>query len=146
TFVGPTDFGGGVVTPMAASDIFLARYSSSGSYLSIEHFGASSGNVSLLRVVVDSSGCFFLVGETEGNPLAVGCGAMPSGTSFFAAHLNASGSCIFSHAYGAMRVFRPHASTSSERLALDPAGNVLLSGSFYGTLDFGGGALVASGS
>jgi hypothetical protein len=92
-FGGPTNFGGGTVTPLGDEDIFLAEFTSSGSYIWSKDFGVVSSYVSLRQVVFNSSGDIFIIGETEANQLDLGCGALPSGTSLFAAQLDSGGSC-----------------------------------------------------
>lgn len=146
TFQGPTDFGGGSVASSATGDLFLAEYSSTGSFAWIKHFDAAPNGCcgAVHRAVFDTSGNIYLVGELEGTALDLGCGALPGGMSMFVAKFNSSGVCIWSNGYG------PAANggsnyTQSETITLDPSGDVIVGGGFYGTIDFGTGSRTAPG-
>ncbi len=74
-FVGPADFGGG---PLSSSgmDIFVAKYSSSGTYLWAEGFGGASSDVGN-AIAVDGSGNVFTTGYFQGT-VDFGGGSMTS--------------------------------------------------------------------
>jgi hypothetical protein len=141
-FDGATTFGDGGVTSVGSDDIFLAKFESGGIELWAKHFGAASGS-SLRGVAFDASGNIYAVGEPPESALDLGCGALPAGSSEFVAEFDPNGVCLWSNPYGTRT---PSNNTQNETLALDPTGNVFVTGGFYGTVDFGTGSKVAPGS
>jgi hypothetical protein len=142
SFTGTADFGGGAVSSTSLGDIFWASFNSAGTNLWVKHLGsAPSVCCAFLRqAVLDPSGNAYLVGELYGNALDLGCGSLPSNGSEFIAKFDPSGQCVWSQGYGP---FGHLNYTQNEVLALDDAGNVIVAGGFYGTINFGTGAMTA---
>jgi len=74
-FVGPVDFGGGSLSS-TGMDIFVAKYSSSGTYFWAEGFGGVSSDVGS-GIAVDKSGNVFTTGYFQ-DRVDFGGGMLPS--------------------------------------------------------------------
>jgi hypothetical protein len=133
------DFGGGPLVSAGLSDVFLVKYSDTGQFLWAKRFG-SSGNDVGLAVSTDSSGNVIIAGSFEGTVDFGGGGLTSSGMrDVFVAKYSATGQHLWSKRFG---------STGDEvgyGLAVDSAGDVVLSGKFQGSVSFGGTALTSAG-
>jgi hypothetical protein len=91
-------------------------------------------------IAADAVGNTFVVGAFTGT-LDLGGGPLVSagGTDIFIARLDASGHHVWSRRFG------DAADQSALGVAVDAQGGVLVTGSFTGTVDFGGGPLVSVG-
>lgn len=136
--VGAVDFGGGL--PFGGGTArFVVKYDSSGAYQWEKGFGASSTSEEGFSVAVDSANNLLMTGFFNGS-INLGGGSLSSagGTDIFVTKFDASGVHQWSLQFG---------STSSDEghgIAVDSANNVLVTGFFSGTVDFGGGALLTS--
>jgi len=138
-FRGNIDFGGGVLTGDETGDIYLAKMSSSGSHIWSQGFyGDALQNVG--GVAIDGAGNPAISGNFE-NSLDFGGGPLVSaGTQdIYIAKFDSSGSYIWANRYGQSAPQRTY------DIATDSWGNILLTGSFEGTVDFGGGTLASQG-
>jgi uncharacterized protein (AIM24 family) len=132
-FYQTADFGGGPLTSAGVGDVFVAKYKSDGSYVWARRAGDVASDVAQ-SVAVDGSDNVLLTGSFNGSA-DFGGGPLTS----------AGGDDIFLASYspaGAPRWSKRFGSTSTDdgyRVATDGSGNVLLSGSFHGQVDFGGG-------
>jgi hypothetical protein len=91
-------------------------------------------------VAVDGAGNVYVTGSFQGT-IDLGGGPLTSagGDDVFIAKLDSSGDHVWSKRFG------NGASQNAAGVAVDSSGNVLLVGSFYGTIDFGGGSLTTAG-
>ena len=130
TFGGVVDFGAGPIMGQDQFDIFLAKFSQSGTNLWSQSFGGTRG----IDVSVDNYDKIALVGfffnevDFGGGPI-VGSG----GSDICVARFNPNGSHMWSRGFGDSE--GQFAST----VVQDHMGNVYISGGFTGELDFGGG-------
>ena len=135
-FQGWIDFGGGQLPSNGSfQDVFVAKLSPSGSHIWSKGFGgidADYGN----GIAVDASGNVAVVGrftstmDVGGGPLLCG-----GGNDAFVVMYAASGQHLWSKGLG---------NTSEQyawSVAFESGGNVIMAGSFSGTIDFGGGIL-----
>ncbi|MBI1956110.1 MAG: SBBP repeat-containing protein, partial [Acidobacteria bacterium] len=141
-FIGTVDFGGGGLTSAANTDIFVAKYSGTdGSYLWSKRFGSTSDDIGN-SVAVDSSGNVVVTGFFNGT-VDFGGGGLTSAESndiFVAKYSGAEGSHLWSKRFG---------STSTDQglgVAVDSSDNVVVTGLFTGTVNFGGGNLTSAGA
>jgi hypothetical protein len=74
-FIGSVDFGGGPL-PSTGLDIFVAKYSASGSHLWSKRFGGSSSDLGN-AIAVDGSGNVFVTGYFQ-NTIDFGAGPLAS--------------------------------------------------------------------
>ena len=142
---GTVDFGGGPLSSAggccpSSSDVFIAKLDVDGKHVWSKNFGNSSPQEAL-GVASDSQGNVLVTGKFFAS-MNFGDGVLTSGgkEDVFVAKLNPSGATLWSRRYG-------DATTQyGERIASDGSGNVIVSGAFQGTLDFGvGGKLVSNG-
>jgi hypothetical protein len=140
SFEGTVDFGGGALTSAGLDDLFVAKLDRAGAHLWSKRFG-DAGNQDGCSITTDSAGNVLLTGSFEGT-VDFGGGALTSAglDDLFVAKLDPDGSHLWSKRFGDTDY------QYGESITTDSAGNVLLTGSFEGTVDFGGGALTNAGS
>lgn len=140
SLAGSADFGGGVLTSAGATDLFLASYDAGGALLWAKRFGdvgAQSGS----DVAVDAQGNVIVVGDVAGS-IDFGGGALASAgaADVVVAKLDANGALIWA------KIFGDAAAQNGRSVGVDAMGNVHVTGSFAGKIDFGGGALTSAGA
>jgi PKD repeat protein len=135
-FTGTVNFGGGGLTSAGDRDIFLVKLGGTdGRHLWSRRFGATMTDVGN-AVAVDASGNVVVTGYYSGT---VDFGGSPlvsaGGWDVFVAKYGTDGNHLWSRRYG---------STSTDQgtgIAIGAGGDVVVTGSFNGTVDFGGGPL-----
>lgn len=134
---GTVDFGGGPLTDSGHSDVFVAKFDIDGHHVWSENYGTLYTQIADCISVNDSMQvCIF--GENTGI-VDFGGGPItsPDIKGLYIAMFDSSGAHIWSEGYGDSM----HMWTGD--LATGPNGEVIVTGSFQGTIDFGGGTLVA---
>jgi hypothetical protein len=147
TFSGSIDFGGGPLTSAGGVELFVARLDGDGNHLWSRRIGGDFSALGDPRdaVAVDGSGDVVLTGlfggaaDFGGGPLAADADA-----DIFVAKLDRNGNHVWSRRI-ASRTPVSSFFTARVGLALDGAGDILMTGAFAGSLDFGGGPLVSAG-
>jgi hypothetical protein len=137
-FSGSVSFGSGTLTSAGGTDIFVAKYSPAGANLWAKSFGGT-GDDRANGVAVDASGNIFITGQFS-TTVNFGQGALTcaGGLDIFVAKLSPAGVGLWSKRYG---------STSEDigsALAVDGSGNVVVTGHFMGTNNFGGGTVIST--
>lgn len=137
------NFGGGQLLSAGSDDIFVAKYSgATGAHLWSVRFGGTSydrGN----GIAVNASGDVFITGEFHSSSINFGGGALSNngGTDILLAKLSGNdGSHIWSRSFGSSFDDRTYA------VAASPAGDAVITGVFFNTVNFGGLPLVSAGS
>jgi hypothetical protein len=139
-FYGSIDFGSGLLTSAGATDVFIVKLDPLGNPLWSKRFGDTDSQTGL-SVASDLAGNVWITGtfsgtvDFGGNPL-VSAGAH----DIFVVTLSPTGDPIASRRSGSMQ------SQTPQGIAADGAGNILLAGYFWDTIDFGGGPLQSMGS
>ncbi len=138
-FTGTADFGGGPHTSAGGADVFLARYNSSGAHMWSSRFGGSLDDLPA-GVGVDASGRVALTGSFQG-AVDFGGGDLTSinGDDIFVAQFNSAGTHVWSNRYGGI------SKDKVNDLAIDGIDNIVITGGFPNTIDFGGGTLTKTG-
>jgi len=138
-FYGTVDFGGAALTSAGYYDIFVARFGSDGGHLWSQRFGDGSSQVSE-AVAVDASGNMAVTGSFGGK-VDFGGGALTSDgfADIFVAKVGSDGSHLWSQRFG------DGDPQAAQAVAVDASGNMIVTGSFGGKVDFGGGALTSAG-
>lgn len=139
-FAGTVNFGGSNLVS-AGTDIFVAKYDAAGVHQWSQGFGSFAVDLAE-DVAVDASGNVYITGRFSGN-VDFGGGVLASAGGFdtFVAKYNTSGVHQWSKRFG-----DTGGSDEGLSIAVDPSGNVLVTGYFNGTVDFGGGGLVSAGT
>ncbi|MEQ9079243.1 MAG: putative metal-binding motif-containing protein [Sandaracinaceae bacterium] len=132
-FDDPFDFGGGSRSPVG-QDTAVVRWSSDGRYLWDAHIPAAPGGyVRPARIALDSDGSVSVAGEYRGGPVDFGGGPRPNAgrQDVFALRLDGTGIHIWDYTAGGS------GEDFASALAVGPAGQGFVVGSFQGTVDFG---------
>jgi fibronectin type 3 domain-containing protein len=141
-FQGSADFGGGALTSAGGNDAFTARYDANGNHLWSRAWGGASDDRAT-GVAVDGAGSVLTTGTFTGS-VSFGGPLLPNtgGADIFVVKTLASGAHSWSKGFGT----GASVPESSNAVAVDGSGNVLLTGSIVGGVDFGGGPLNGNGS
>ncbi len=132
----------GPLTSAALQDIFVAKYSgTNGAHQWAKRFGGSSDDV-VNKIAVDVNGDVVMTGYFQktvdfgGGPLS----SMGLFDVFVAKYAGTNGAHKWSKRFG---------STSNDAgygISTDSSGNVIATGYFMGSVDFGGGTLTSAGT
>ena len=137
-FSGTVDFGTGRLTSAGADDVFLAKYTAAGDPVWSKAFGGAMSDVGN-GVAVDSGGDVVLIGTAGGGSNFGGGPIRANGYSIVVAKFSSAGAPLWSRSIG------DSFSNSGNAVAVDPSGNIDVTGAFSGPADFGGGALTSAG-
>jgi hypothetical protein len=141
-FGGTIDFGGQLLSSAEGSDIFVAKLDPAGNHLWSKSFGV--GNDQYGRgIATDGAGNIVLTGDGFGiGSVDFGGGLLACGglTDIFVVKLDPAGGHLWSKCFG------DSTAQYSESIATDSAGNIVLTGAFEGTVDFGGQLLSSAGA
>ena len=138
-FIGSVDFGGGDLTSAGVYDIFVAKFDPDGGYLWSKRFGDDGLQFSH-AVDVDASGNPIAAGDFFGT-VDFGGGVLSSALTVdvFAAKFTAGGSYLWSKDFGDPDY------QYARGVAVDASGNVIITGPFAGSVNFGGDVLTSAG-
>ena len=140
TFYGAIDFGGGSLACAGTGDVFVAKLGSDGTHIWSHKFGDDMYQVAS-SVVFDASGNVIVAGEFYGTiDLGGGVLTCAGGLDVFVAKLGSDGTHVWSNAFG------DGADQCLGAIATDVSSNVVVTGDFDGTIDFGGGVLTSAGN
>jgi hypothetical protein len=140
SFWSTTDFGGGTIGGAGNYDSVLAKYDQNGKHLWSMAFGGNQAD-GFRAVATDASANVIAAGYFAGTA-DFGCGALVSAgqQDIVLAKYDQGGKCLWSKRLGDVNwEYAP-------AVAVDAAGNIVLAAYFWGSIDFGGGALVSAGS
>lgn len=141
---GPIDLGNGPLQGKWFSGHALARLSSDGEAVWSRWIESSSGSMSVDALVADGDGNLIVTGIFSGT-LDLGSGPITAGASpsrdVYVAKLDPQGTPLWVRHDNATWGLNPRGAT----LAVAPNGDIVLTGAFMGTLDFGAGVLTSSG-
>ena len=140
SFQGTANFGGSNLTSAGSVDIFVAKYNGNGVHQWSKSFGntLADGGVA---IAADRWGSVLVTGSFRGTVNFGGADLTASGTinDGFVVKFDSDGAHEWSKRFG---------DTSFDAgiaIATDATGNVLVTGNFTGTIDFGGGNLTSAG-
>jgi hypothetical protein len=140
TYTGTVDLGGGPLTSTGSSDIAVAKYDTNGNY----QWGNGYTDAVLAAgggIAVDPSGNVLVAGSFAGT-LNFGGGSIAStgGENAFVAKFTTAGAFVWAHPYG------NGGPQVAFGVAADASGNVLVTGTNFGVMNFGCGALTSAGA
>jgi hypothetical protein len=142
TFDSTIDFGAVRLTASPRStDVFLAKLTRNGQPIWSRRFGGAQGQV-LYDIALDDTGAIYAAGAVYQGTLDLGAGPLTSLYDWvpFVAKFDGTGAVVWNHAFGTPT---PGASLGIG-IAVNADHEVYFAGHFEGTLDLGGGPLVAS--
>ena len=135
-----TDNSGASASATAAVTVTTTSNQGSGSIAWAKRAGSTGGD-SGNAVTIDPSGNVLVAGAIKGGVDFGGGVINGTGSSAFIAKYNSSGGYLW-----AKRFDGTNGSSTAYGIATDPnTGNIFLTGSFMGTVDFGGGGLTSAG-
>ncbi len=140
-FAGTANFGGGDLTSAGGADIFVAKFGPAGNHVWSRRFGGSYSDVGY-GIAIDGAGNVVVTGHFQdtvdfgGGPLESDDGSF----DIFVAKFDPTGAHLWSQRFGG-----PDADRGRD-IAVDGAGNVLVTGEFRNTVSFGGDLLSSAGS
>ena len=140
-FEGTVDFGGGGLVSVGTREMFVAKYDASGNHMWSKRFGSSQNDVAL-GVAVDGADNVVVTGSfAGGGPVSFGGSSFTSAGQgdMFIAKFDPNGDHIWSLAAGGPGF------DFGIGLAVDVSGNILVTGEFENTVNFGGGELASAG-
>ncbi len=139
SFEGTIDLGSGPLVAAGGKDIFLARRDANGVPLWSVAFPGTLDEESTALAITNSSN-IAMVGFFEGT-VDFGGGVLSSsgGTDIFLAIFDPSGSHVFSAAFG------DAADQAARGVLVNQTGRIIVTGGFFGTVNFGGGNLTSLG-
>jgi len=139
SFRDAVDFGGGPMGSAGASDGFVAVFDPSGNHVWSRTFGAGLADEGR-GVAADPFGNVFVTGAFQ-DTVSFGGGSFASAglNDVFVVKYDSTGAHRWSARYGDTNF------QSGDRVAANADGDVVVAGSFFGTVDFGGGPFTSAG-
>ena len=138
-FQGTVNFGGDDFVSAGSWDIFVAKLDANGNHLWSQHFGDSSDQSSY-AIATDSSDNEIVTGGFDGKVNFGGEDLSSAGSwDIFVAKLDTAGNHLWSQRFG------DSSDQSSSAIAVDSSDNAMVTGSFEGTINFGGDDLSSTG-
>lgn len=138
-----TNFGNGPVGG-AGPDVFAAKFDAFGDLVWARLFKGSVTNQHARSVAIDAGGNVVIVGYYAGTIDFGGGNMAASDRDVFVAKLDANGGHVWSKRFGVASGLST--GNYGEGVAVDAAGNVIVTGSFSVVINFGGGPLTSLGS
>jgi hypothetical protein len=136
---GPVDLGGG---PLNDGDIFIAKYSASGTRLWSKSFATTGSKLTVEKIAVDNAGNVVLTGTFEGT-VNFGGGPLTSTFNYYKYHdmfmvkFSPSGAFLWSKSFGGAGWETPY------DLTIDSNDNIIIVGGFSGGMTLGGESLIS---
>lgn len=139
TFQQTIDVGGGPLTAAGANDLLIARFDASGRHVWSKRVG-NPFNEMAGGIAVDRAGNLVITGSYDKDVDFLGTPLMAAGESdIYVARLTADGALVWVKSYGTQR------EDVGYGVAVDGAGNAVVTGWFESPIDFGGGVLTGKG-
>jgi hypothetical protein len=136
-FQGTTNFGNGPLVSAGDADIFLARLDPKGTAVWSKRFGNAQLQTGR-DLAIDAAGRLVITGELQGTVDLGGGPVTAMSTAGYVAQFDSAGAHQWSRLVGDGKIL-------SRAVAYDGLGQVLLTGNFNDTVDFGGGPLISEG-
>ena len=138
SFKGAVNFGGGDLTSAGDNDIFVAKFDATGNHVWSKRFGDAL--IQFATGAVDGSGNVIVTGSFQGS-VDFGGGVLTSAGShdIYIAKFDPAGNHVWSRRFGGTDI------DFENSVAVDGSGNVIVTGTFRASIDFGGGVLTAAG-
>ena len=133
------NFGGSPLVSRGGDDIFVAKFDAAGNHLWSRGFGTTRDDEGH-AVAVDATGNVIITGH-YGAGIDFGGGTTPfvGSVDYFVLKLNGSGAYQWSKVAGSTNI------DEGFGVAVDASNNVVVTGSFFSSVNLGGGSLVSAG-
>ena len=135
------DFGGGNITSGGHRDIYVLKVDSTGAFVWVQTYGSTSNLADRgLDIDIDSASNVYITGYFQGT-VDFGNGDITAsgGSDIFVLKLDSSGTFQWVYTAGGT------GNDNGKGIAVDTDGNILLTGIFSQTVDFGGGTVSSEG-
>ena len=139
SYSGSEDFGAGMLASYGGYDMFLARFSSTGSHLWSKVFGSANDDFGH-GLALDSNGNILVTGSFVSS-INFGAGAITGkgGYDVFVAKFTSAGANVWSKDFGNTNI------DEGRSIAVDASGNAVVTGRFFISVDFGNGIPLSDG-
>ena len=139
-FGSAVDFGGGLLASAGNSDVFLVKLASTGAHVWSKGFGGTGLDMGYALATNRTTGDVAVTGYFQNTAGFGGANITSAGNAdIFLAEYSAAGAHMWSKGLGG-------ASDDHGRgIVIDSLGDVVMTGDFYGNVDFGGGILPNTG-
>jgi hypothetical protein len=138
TFEGTAEVGGVPMTGAGMLDVFVAKFTASGTPAWVRHYGGAGIDL-VSGVAVDAAGSVWFSGTSSAEiDLGGGVLSSASGAGIYVAKLDAFGNYVTARAFGGSAV------GTSTLVALDAAGDLVIAGTYQTAIDVGAGPLPAA--
>lgn len=141
TFAGSINFGGTTLTSSGGDDAFVAKFNPAGQLLWAKKFGDSDVQTAS-SIGVDANGNVYVTGNFKGAINFGGGNLNAAGALFvdvYLAKLGSDGGHVWSKSFGDTNV------QNVRSMAVDTAGNIIITGFFQNDINFGGATLTSAG-
>ena len=140
TLNGAADFGGGLLTSAGIGDVFVAKLDAAGNHVWSKRFGDAADQIGT-GIAVNAANDVIVTGYLAGGTLSFGGQNLVNqgGNDAFLVQFDPAGNHLWSRLGGGP------GNQSGLGVAVDPAGNVVMTGLLSSTADFGGGVLTSGG-
>lgn len=135
-FAGTLDLGGAPLVALGGSDTFLAKLGPSGNHTWSKSIGLAGAFAYTFALAADGVGAA-VIAVASGPGIDFGGGPLNNG-EICTAKYDANGVHVWSKCFGG--------AGAPSQVAVDGSGDIVLAGRYSGTVDFGGGPIVASGN
>ncbi|MFO0760745.1 MAG: nucleotide-binding protein [Byssovorax sp.] len=141
-FQGSINFGGGALASAGGADIYLAKLDAAGNHLWSKRFGSATDDQLGLAIAFDPDGNVVVTGSFNGTMNFGGGNLVSAGGAdiFVAKYDGMTGNHLWSKSFGDAQLDQ-----AGRGITCDSVGNVIVTGGFEGTVNFGGGALASAG-
>jgi hypothetical protein len=141
SFSGTVDFGGGPLVGAADGDVFAAEFDSNGNHLWSAAFGDATGSQGGASAAFDSNDNMLIAGWAYGGSINLGGGSFTAnGMDGWVAKYDANGAYLWSHRIGDVSADPNDGQYQFiTNVRVDPSDDVVISGAYWGTVDFGNG-------
>jgi hypothetical protein len=139
-FTGSLKFGATTLISAGGTDYFVAKFNKKGTTLWAKQFGNAADNGAKARIAIDLQSNIIIGGELTGGANFGGGTITSAGSSdILIVKLDPDGNHKWS------KIFGDVSNQTATCVSVDPQGDIILGGSFSGTLNLGGAAFVSTG-
>lgn len=137
---GSIDFGGGTLSSTGSPDMFVAKLDPAGNHLWSKVYPSNGTQPSATAIAFDDAGNVYFTGSIlSGTNFEGGSLSPQGGGDVFLVKLDPMGNFVWAQSFG------DGEPQGAAALAVTPGGGPVITGHFYGSINFGGNLLTATG-